>query len=125
MMNNVKLLPGKGGSSGQSGFPHMASVLRKVQKVGHLVTVTFDGWCVVCTHDTGTSVTQLSSEHIQQLQRQNVTMTLIEEPRIQWDTATSSYKITAKLWLVQNCAVVDIKQEQSSQPKHVLVLENP
>ena len=122
LMNNVSLSTKK---DTEWKYPHTASVLRKVRKVGHLVTMAFDGYCIVCMLDTGTSVTQLSSQRIQQLQRQRVTMSMIEEPRVQWETATSSYKTQMKLWLIQNCAIVDIKREVSSQPKHVMVMENP
>ena len=124
LMNNVSLTKEKGNDTRWT-YPHTGSVLQKVRKVGHLATVSFDGFCIVCMLDTGTSITQLSSQRIQQLQRQRVTMTMIEEPRVQWDTPTASYIIQVKLWLVQNCAIVDIKQEVSSQQKHVMIMENP
>ena len=121
-MNNIIPMKRSGPKSASSMLQRLVD---DVEEVGHFVAVSVGGCVVTFRHDTGTSISQISSTHVRNLQRHGAMLKLMEEREITWCTPARSTVIRARLWLVPNVAILDLRNEGSTIPNHVLMLENP
>ena len=93
--------------------------------MGNYLPLSLGGNIVVFIHDTGTSITQISTLHAHSLRHHGVVMRFIEKPMVLWKTVTGVEEIRMKLWLIKEVAILGLLEHQNTDPREIVVLENP
>ena len=127
MKNRIPMTSTKAKAASKTRTPSMLQTLvDSVAAMGHYVSLLSVGGNVVTfMHDSVSSITQISTTHVYNLQRHGDGLKLMECCKITWVTPTGSGIVQVKLWIVPNVTVLNLREKDNTVPSHVMMMENP